>query len=175
MRAQLFSFDLILSVSILLLLFGITVSIFSRTDAVMKENAIEKEISQNGNYALSSLIETSGYPTNWEQLAFTDSNAKALGLATSAGHLNPQKVGKFFELANSNENNYLLTKRILGIDFPSSNYTLEIYDLEGEKVYSTTFASNNAIANSYSIYAFQRLALLNNQPVRLSLRIWVKK
>ena len=41
MKGQLFSFDLILSISILLLLFGITVSVFSRSDAVMKEFAFE--------------------------------------------------------------------------------------------------------------------------------------
>ncbi len=175
MKGQLFSFDLILSISILLLLFGITVSVFSRSDAVMKEFAFEREISQNGNAALSSLIETSGYPSNWEQLAFTDSNVKALGLASSANSLNSQKVGKFFDLANSNENNYVLTKRVLGIDFPSANYTLEIIDLEGNSEYSTTFPINSQITNFYSIYAFQRLALLNEKPVKLLLKIWVKK
>jgi hypothetical protein len=171
MRAQLFSFDFVLAVSLIFVLFGMALYVSDQAANSINNAENNRDLKISGEKALSNLIETPGNPANWNYLAFDDANAKSLGFAGSKNVLDGAKVSDFFFLVNSNPQNYLLSKRLLGLDLPSSNYSILIYNSDGGIIDEISLAP----PTDSSVFTTDRLAILDSQIVRVSLKVWVKK
>jgi hypothetical protein len=171
MRAQLFSFDFVLAVSLIFVLFGIALYVSDSAANSINNAENSRDVKISGEKALANLVETPGSPANWNHLAFNDANVKSLGLASSKNVLNAAKVADFLSLVNSDPRNYLLSKRILGLDLPSSNYSILIYAVNG----SALGGISQMPSVDSSVFATDRLAIMDSQIVRVALKVWVKE
>ncbi|HLC47886.1 MAG TPA: hypothetical protein VJI13_02330 [Candidatus Norongarragalinales archaeon] len=171
MRGQLFSFDFILAVSLIIFILALSLFVSESTANSINQSEQGRDMQRAADGALSQLIETPGSPSNWEQLEFTDGDVASLGLSPSRNMLDEGKVLRLFNLANSNFGNYSLMKRMLGLDLPSSNFSISISNSSNSAIYET----NVPESGSASVYSFSRIALLGDSPVIVNLRVWVEK
>ncbi|MFH0972018.1 MAG: hypothetical protein V1835_05645 [Candidatus Micrarchaeota archaeon] len=171
MRGQLFSFDFIFAVSLLVFIFAMALYTSDSVAASINAQEGERELKIAADNAISQLLETPGNPSNWDYLAFTDSNVKSVGIAAGRNALNREKMERLMEIMNSDSENYHLMKRILALDLPASNFSISIYNQSQFKLYEAGVAQTK----TGTVVSVQRLALLDDQPVMVNLRLWVEK
>ncbi|MEK6954029.1 MAG: hypothetical protein AABX01_03410 [Candidatus Micrarchaeota archaeon] len=171
MRGQLFSFDFLLAISIILFIFALSMFVSENTASSINRREAEFDIQRAADSALSQLVETPGNPTNWHTPDFTDANVKSIGIAASRNELDPDKTSRLFFIANSNFGNYSLVKRILALDLPSSNFSIAISNASKYAIFETMVSP----AGTASVHSFSRIAIFENEPVLVNLRMWVEK
>jgi hypothetical protein len=171
MRGQLFSFDFLLAISIILFVFALSMFVSENTASSISQREAQFDIKRAANNALSQLVETPGNPTNWHTLDFTDASVKSIGIAVSRNELDPDKTSRLFSSANADFGNYSLVKRILALDLPSSNFSITISNASKYALVETAFSPGA----SATVYSFSRIAIFENEPVLVNLRVWVEK
>ncbi|MFH1257455.1 MAG: hypothetical protein ABIG96_03130 [Candidatus Micrarchaeota archaeon] len=170
MRAQLFSFDFIVSIALIILLLGMAIYVSDKTSEAINSGEGSRQMQNSLSYSLSALVLSPGDPTNWNRMEFSDGNVRSIGLAASPNVLDGRKVVDFFAIAGSSFSNYSALKAILGLNYPSSNFSVTIYDSEGMELYSTEYLPGS----DATVYAGERLALLEGEGVRLKMMVWVE-
>jgi hypothetical protein len=170
MRGQLFSFDFIFALSLIVFLFALSLFVSGSISTSINNSEQQRELKISAAFALSALLETPGNPSNWDYLQFTDTNVKAIGLSSKKNVLEKHKVEQFFTLANSGVSNYNQLKGMIGLNLPSTNFALTISSLNG-----TLFDTFIQPPKNASIYSQQRIGMLNDQVVTIKLRVWVER
>ncbi len=171
MRGQIFSFDFIFAVSVIVFLFAIALFISDDVANVINERDSQRDLQLASSTALSVLIETPGDPSNWNNMEFSDSNVKSIGLVSQRNVLDEAKLRRFYEIADENFENYTQLKRTLAIDLPSSNFSLIIYNASNFIIFETAYEP----PSTADVHSLQRLAIIDNKPATVNLRIWVEK
>ncbi len=171
MRGQLFSFDFLISISLILFVFATALAISDFTASTINGAEEQRELKIAAASALSQLLETPGNPANWDHLEFADAGVESLGLASGRNELDFEKTVKFFAIANSNIENHVLAKRLLALDYPGADFYLSIQNTTDSLLLETSFRP----MASGEVFSGQRVGLLKGEPVRVTLKLWVEK
>lgn len=173
-KGQFFSADVMLSILIfltILISFFSTHAYFNRT---VENQEVENDMSQIAISLSSLLVETGGYPDNWETFKkddlLKDKGDKdkkyvfAIGLSKNADgwNLNQKKIDKFVELNSS----YNFLKDTLGVkgagyefyanvSVPSKSYVVGVYPTKAENVVNV-----------------ERSVLVEGQRGKFNLKVW---
>lgn len=187
-KAQIFSLDLIVAVTMFIL---ILISIawawdYSREKITLTEKRNDMLlISQN---VLSVLVETEGNPANWSSFSvddFNESNIFSIGLtkslaagdttiknsarALSHNGFSNLEISKAITLNNFDSQKYVTYKKILGIN--PYDFQLMIGIWNGAS-YSTSYVIGLEPANAENIIHADRFVLLNGTWSKVSLKVW---
>lgn len=171
MRGQLFSFDFILAVSLIIFLLAVTFFVSDATANSINLRERQSELQDLAQSALSQLLESPGTPSNWHLVEFSNANIKSIGLSSERNRLDPNKTEEFFRLANLNSGNYSLMRSILALDASGSNFSLSIYNASQFALYEIS----QKPGGMSTVISMQRLALLSGEPVVVNLKLWVEK
>ena len=194
-KAQFFSVDLV--VAILLFITIIISSIYIWDYSKERIFLAEKRNNLNllARNTLSSLVETSGNPSNWSSIPeteFNENNILSLGLLKSHSLNNYDQIkksrsgalglnnlaildkNKIETLSNFNNTKYETQKKILGLLGPNYNFELQI-----KKWNETAFEINYNIGipptnESRNIVRLDRFALLDDEYVNVIIKVWEK-
>ena len=154
----------LLSVLFLLLVWG------SLLNRIVQERASVR-LEQSATFAISSLVETTGDPANWESIG--QNQTKAIGLSSERGVLSNQKLAALQSYniigSNASQQNYTQVKQILGIgdlgvhmQVVQNNST--VFDF-GEPRH----AKNENITYDYVV---SRQVIYNSSLAQLTLEVW---
>lgn len=156
-KGQVFSADTLLG--LLVFLFALSIVFFYTSQLFERQSSFfeELELKTQTFNALSSLVETKGFPSNWEFQNIPE--IKAFGIASSPGIVDSAKLESFLQISQSD---YDSVRKTLGLS--KFNYRLSINDLNGESV-----AIAGSDAKGLLSFKASRLALLNNEAVLVSL------
>ena len=173
MRAQIWSMDLIFAVVI----FSFTVTVvgvawlhISNGLSTSYSNTQGAMSMQAG--AMSDILLSSGTPANW-QGAITATNSLTWrgvspGLVAAAGQeqISPAKLYALMSMASSN---YTATKPLFGI---GNDYYIVVTGPPGSGFANVTIGRNPLAANASTILVDRNSAVLNGNPVWVSVMVW---
>ena len=159
-KGQVFSADALLGM--IVFLFALTVVFYyfsqlSERDLEFTESFEIKIIALN---SASVLVETPGFPENWESLQF--SQARSLGIASSRNVLSAEKIARLSELSQEDNNS---ARKLLGLG--KFNFALSIMDFNSEEIYSINSSRNASVS-----FKTSRIALLNDRPVFVYMEVF---
>ena len=164
------------------MLFASTVTLFLFVTLVVTSDMVYFSFSADGTRAelqdaalsaADALVSTPGTPSNWSESQSIDGTAAAmLGLASSRGVLDADKVAKFFVSLNTTtlNSNYTNARTLLGLGRPGYNFSLSVYNSSNDRILNTNASIFPAGANSTA--SVQRYAVYNGSVVRVNLRVW---
>ena len=118
MKAQAWSMDFVVSISIFLLVFSIVVFSWNYINIQNTDRTLFSEMQVSGLDISDILIRVPGNPENWNE-----TNVLSIGLASSENVLNKTKVEQFVNM------DYGITKNILGL--PDMEYYFAVQHLNG--------------------------------------------
>jgi hypothetical protein len=124
-----------------------------------------RQMQTDAIMAAEALVSTTGEPNSWEMLpALNDSNIKAMGLTDSRNVLNLMKVEK---LVAENATAYYIVRERLGVQ--RYDLGIRILDLERENTY---YEFGKFSGGLDTVVVYQRLAVLEGEPVVLHVEVW---
>lgn len=178
-RAQLFSQDIIFAIVLVLFTFSVWLILFDRVFTTISTNEFRRNIDESTASAMSQLLESSGVPTNWNNLStINETTVGSIGLVSSRNVLDPAKVSTFVSLAGSGGSNYTTMKRLLGLDREGYAFNLTITSLNGTVLYNVSNTPsvgpyNASYAAVNTTASIDRFALLNNSLVKVTMGVWI--
>lgn len=160
-RAQLFSSDLAISFSVVLLVIILTTSLWifalERKHVFLRESEIH-QIARDVSFLL---VESPGHPSGWTDINTTDS----IGLASTVHTIDPVKLGAL--LASP----YNETLRRMGVIGPGYGMRLRIDSFNGTGFAPYAYWGLEGVNTSVTAIQ-QRYALLEGNWVRLTVKVW---
>ncbi len=175
-KAQFFSTDLIIAVIIFTLLFVTIIWLWEYTQQKITLHEKKAEIEMPARIALSSLLQTSGIPSNWSNYSLTDfssDNIYSIGLSqeNNPWNLDSRKISK---LSSLNITKYLEIKKILGLSNPNFEFYIQFSKWNGSahNLYSSSGIS--VWTNSTFVTSIDRYALIDGEKSHISMKLWEK-
>jgi hypothetical protein len=163
-RGQIWTFDFIIGLVAVSFIFMIYLimwnSLILRWSLISGNTAIETSAFM----ASESLLATPGEPESWEMLPQIDDNMSAIGLVNGRNELNRMKLDK---LVAENATAYDYVKARLGLQ--KYEFWIQVTDLSGEIIY---YEFGNASSGLDESVDFERLAVLDGEPVRVKMEVW---
>ncbi len=153
-RGQSTSIDMLIAVMIFVIILTFTISFWTRTELSVNDAHQRHRLEAEALAATDMLLKSSGTPDNWEQNISNISNTGSIGLVKAQNIIDVNKLANFTAL------DYSTQKEFLGA---SSEFYMDVKDLNGNLLYAT----GNTTLTGDRIITITRVALLNNQPVRL--------
>lgn len=156
-KAQVFSADTLLG--LIVFLFALSIVFFYFNQLFQRDVALQEDFElENFSFnALSGLVETSGFPENWQALEV--SRIGALGLASERNVLDAGKLSRFLEISESDYNS---VKNSLGLQ--KFDFRFSVSDLNGGLLRSAG-SSKKAVVS----FKASRLAVWEKRVVLVSL------
>ncbi len=167
LRGQMWSIDFI--IGIMVLSFILMLYLIMWNTITIRWSTISKATSMDSSafFAAESVMVTPGEPESWEMLPHIDGNVSAIGLANGRNELSRMKLEK---LVAENATAYDTIKNRLGIQ--RHEFGMRVTDItKNTMYYEFGKFSAGALNNSLS---FDRLGLLDGQPVIVHMEVWGK-
>ena len=163
MKAQFFSIDLFVALAIFILVITLVMDLWSSIRE--RKSSFEQIASMQMllHDLADQLIRTKGDPSNW-----TAENVNSIGLVIEDRVLSQSKLLNFTEME------YNKIRQIFGI---SSEFYFRVTDLNDStiSINDKEIEQGRAPINATDILSVERLALLNQTPVRVYLMLWRKE
>ena len=164
-KGQIWSTDFLISAVVITFIALMFILIWNGL-AVRWNNAQEyRQMYVDAAFAADALLTTPGDPESWENLETIDEDTvHALGIVNSRNEINNMKMEK---LVGLNDTEYAMVRQKLGI----TKYDVEIKvtDLSQDSLYYYFGRTSTMLETSIVL---ERMALLNNTPVIVSIEVW---
>lgn len=164
MRAQLWSFDFMASVTVFFMILIVLFFVWEYTTFQNTEQIIFNEMENKAMGTADMLIRTSGLPRDWNE-----TNVQVLGLASEESVLNETKLLMFVNMDYDN------TKYILGI--PSHEFYFQLVHLNGTQAQSqgtdlVLGLDPTLFQNSSIVIPIERHILFDHRVAKLRFMLW---
>ena len=165
-KLQFWSIDFIFAIVI----FGIVITILFYTwfnlNTQMSSSFNNNQVMQIQGQSLVSKLLSKGSPSNWFSYINTTKPATwqytQIGLISNGSDISSEKV---FTLMAMSNNNYTVSKQVLGISF---NYYIQIYNNQ----FNLSFGMNPHGTSATDIYATEKNIVINNNSAILKIYIF---
>ncbi len=173
-KGQFFSADIMLSVFLFLTILTSFFSTHSYLNNIIENQEVKNDMTQIASSLSSVLIETGGYPDNWETFKVSDlledkgdkdkKYVFAFGLSKNADgwNLHQKKIDRFVELNSS----YDFLKDNLGIKGSGYEFYVNISTL------SKSYVVGVYPTKAENVINIERFVLLEGKRARFNLKVW---
>lgn len=169
---QLFSADLMIAIILFILILVSIIWVGDFLNAKIKSREDSRVMGIMADYAISSLVETTGQPANWQNLSntsFNESFVSSLGLAVSSTQPWVLDLSKADRLSQLNASKYDTLKRILGLRGADYEFLFTIQQKDRPAGIQIGLQPDTDAQN---IIILTRQALMNNSYANLTLTMW---
>lgn len=168
-KAQVWAIDLTIAFVIFI---GIIFLFYKYSISFAPEEPTTNKLIRDGTYA-SSLLLSTGYPENWNELGLNQTNS--LGLIDSEGFLDINKVDVLAEWINNGiGENYTLSKTKMNLKY---DYLITFTNISGEVLNPIGLIFQDK--NPKQVVKIKRLVVFSNntqiQPIKLNLYLWTNQ
>ena len=154
-KAQTLTYDFFVSLAIFFLILSLVISYWYFSAAQMQET-MEKNLASNALISASQVWFKEGYPKYWSL-----DNLIELGLANDE-KINKTKMEMLSQLGYS--------KVVLLLNLGTYNLRYEVYNKSDDLIF--LFPQNSDLTKAKNVYKIERVAILDEKPVRVRTLIW---
>lgn len=173
-KSQIFSLDMLIAMLAFVVILTSSIMIWDYSIETISSKERRNELELASIHVLSSLIETTGIPSNWNDLPlkdFNETNIHAIGLVKNSplglNYKGPWEID-LKKINYLNSSTYNKTKKILGLEGYNFNLTIKKYD-GNNFVFNYSVGGN--ISNATEVISLTRYALLDSQKAELILKV----
>jgi hypothetical protein len=174
-KGQIFTIDLLISLSIFVLLFvSVVLFLYSVGDSANPYSTYSVQYDSNyvnniATQAVDSLVGSTGYPSNWQTLTASCNSIYQIGLMYNAYELDPNKLSALTQLSDSCIASFLKSGGTFNVSVTFLNNT--IFRISGTPI----TAGKPVAVNASYVSSIQRYVVLypGSQILRVSFSEWI--